>query len=314
MVADDTNQVVIGHHTARGWVIDATADRAIAAGDHNLGLSLYGTTVSVTLDGQAAVSHVYNAVTADGKFGLMSNAASSFDLVKITTNDNAFRVQTSHLEAVAAPDASVAGGGSAITSEALALIVQEAISRWSTLMQLGAAHLALLGQINFQVGDLEGLALSETAGNTVILDSDAAGYGWFIDATPADDAEFNLTDSTVLTATSSGAASGDMDLLSVVMHEMGHVLGFEHDPANDQLSNIMAVYLDAGRRTSATQETIANRQQTTYYFDEATGEFVSLDRYYTADELEEQTLAFYLSEEEATAGSASSVNDWVVQV
>jgi len=292
-------------------VIDASVTRTIAAGDHTLGLSIYGTTVSVTLDNQAAVSHVYNAVTTDGKFGLLSTTASSFGLVKVTTNDNAFRVQTGSLEAVAAADASVAAGGSTLTTDALAPIIQEAITRWSSLMQLDAGQTAMLDQITFQIGDLAGLTLGETAGSAIVLDIDAAGYGWFIDATASDDSEFTGFDSTGILAASSGTASGDMDLLSVVMHEMGHILGFEHQTANEQLSGVMAEYLTAGTRTSATQETIANRQEATYTFDEATGQFVRLDRRYTAEELEEQALAFYLAEEEATP--ATSPNDWLVQ-
>jgi hypothetical protein len=303
-VKADTSQVVIGHHTAKGWVIDEIVSRTIAAGDHTLGLSIYGTTVSVTLDNQAAVSHVYNAVTTDGKFGLLGTAASSFDLVKITTNDNAFRVQTNHLETALTADASAAGGGSTLTTDALAPIIKEAISRWSSLMQLDAAHLDLLNQITFQIWDFDGLVLGQAleADRTIILDSDAAGYGWFIDATASDDSEFAVN----------GTAAGDMDLLSVVMHEMGHILGFGHQTANEQLSGIMAEYLTAGTRTSMTREAIANRREATYYFDEATGQFVSLDKRYTADEPEEQELAFYLAEEGATA--ATSPNDWLVLV
>jgi len=67
-----------------------------------------------------------------------------------------------------------------------------------------------------------------------------------------------------------------------------------------------------GMRTSLTPETIANRQEVTYSFDEATGQFVSLDRKYTAEELEKLALAFYLDEEAEVM--PAGVNDWVVQV
>jgi hypothetical protein len=296
---------VIGHYSSKGWVIDKAVSKTIGAGDHVLGLTLAGTTVSVTLDGAAAVSHVYNAVTTDGKFGLFCNTASSFDTVTVTATDSAFRIQTSQVE-LAGADPSMAGGGSTLTTEALAPVIQEAIDRWSSLMNLSAAQLQLLNQTNFQIADFNGMVLGNAleASNTIILDSDAAGYGWFIDPTPADDAEF----------TAGGAAAGDMDLLSVVMHEMGHVLGFEHLTANAQLSGVMAEYPALGTRTSLTPETIANRQEVTYCFDEATGEFVTLDKRYTTEELEAQALAFYVKPEEETVGAAAGANDWVVEV
>ena len=60
----------------------------------------------------------------------------------------------------------------------------------------------------------------------VRLDDDGAGRGWFVDATPGDDAEFGLR------SAADGArrrpvspAAGGYDLLTVVMHELGHVLG-----------------------------------------------------------------------------------------
>ena len=34
------------------------------------------------------------------------------------------------------------------------------------------------------------MLLGETVGNTILIDRDAAGYGWFVDPTPADDVEF----------------------------------------------------------------------------------------------------------------------------
>ena len=41
-----------------------------------------------------------------------------------------------------------------------------------------------------QVADLPGGLLGEAVGKTILIDRDAAGYGWFVDPTPADDLEF----------------------------------------------------------------------------------------------------------------------------
>ena len=55
---------------------------------------------------------------------------------------------------------------------------------------LDAAALAKLAQVQFVISDLPGSYLGETEGNEIYIDSNAAGYGWFVDPTPATDEEF----------------------------------------------------------------------------------------------------------------------------
>jgi len=88
--------------------------------------------------------------------------------------------------------------------------------------------------VEFQVGDLSGQILGLTGNGTVFIDADAAGYGWFVDPTPLDDSEFT-----------GGTAEG-MDLLTAVMHEFGHVLGFRDVPA--ALDCLMSGTLEEGVR------------------------------------------------------------------
>jgi large repetitive protein len=60
---------------------------------------------------------------------------------------------------------------------------------------------------------------------TISIDDDANGVGWFVDSTAGDNSEFTGTD-TYFQATSNSAASGKYDLLTAILHEMGHTLGF----------------------------------------------------------------------------------------
>jgi hypothetical protein len=90
------------------------------------------------------------------------------------------------------------------------------------------------------VADLPGAAVGQTLSNTpstalragpstglrtsITLDLDAAGHGWFIDATPFDNSEFLPTSNPGEWIAKSGfVAEGKMDMLSVLLHEYGHV-------------------------------------------------------------------------------------------
>ena len=52
---------------------------------------------------------------------------------------------------------------------------------------------------------------------SILLDDDGAGWGWFVDPSPTTDDEF---------AAAEPNAAAHMDLLNVVMHEIGHALGY----------------------------------------------------------------------------------------
>ena len=88
---------------------------------------------------------------------------------------------------------------------------------------------------------LEGQAVFST---TMVPLTTAAGHGWFIDRTPWDD--FDFTD-----GHASGFAKDKVDLLSVLSHELGHLLGSDDDHTADSLSaNVMADALPLGVRRS----------------------------------------------------------------
>jgi hypothetical protein len=189
--------------------------------------------------------------------------------------------------------------------------------------------LASLNSVRFEIADLNGLALGETIGTTVLIDINAAGYGWFIDTTPSDDSEFkrNNGDGEML-ATASSLAYGDMDLLTVVMHELGHVLGLNHLDKDGQPYMVMDATLDAGERivpidVSALPKIGKNngngngngngaKETLTLVFDESSGKFVDTGNHRHA-RIDDQALKFDLSEwEYAGFGASDDDSDWIV--
>jgi hypothetical protein len=128
-----------------------------------------------------------------------------------------------------------------VTTDQLATILVEAEDRWAAL-GISAADLARLHGVTAVVADLPDgyLGAAPLYGNTIYVDVTAAGYGWFVDPTPADDSEFGL-------GAADGTAAGRMDLLTVVMHELGHVLGLDSKYDGDP-SDLMYAYLGTGDR------------------------------------------------------------------
>ncbi len=142
-------------------------------------------------------------------------------------------------------------GGVPLLSQAeLAPVLAAAINAWADA-GLSASDVALLHAVTVQIttlptGYLGGTALGST---TVALSADAAGWGWFIDPTPGPDAAFaQPAAATEWLAAPSSPASGHEDLLKVVMHELGHVLGLgDLNPATSP-TDLMAETLATGVR------------------------------------------------------------------
>jgi Ca2+-binding RTX toxin-like protein len=182
------------------------------------------------------------------------------------------------------------GSLAALTAPQLSPLVEDAKARWIA-SGLTTEQAATLASLHFTIADLDGATLGLTDGTSVLIDRTAAGYGWFIDPTPFTNEEFVnggsmvegrwsiVSDSSRLAvhdsrftsageapwqcfATPDSAAAGKMDLLTTVMHELGHVLGYDdhsvHSPLTLDHSTLMTETLPTGVRRSLLTDTFSS--------------------------------------------------------
>ena len=202
------------------------------------------------------------------------NTKGKTDIAKTTNNQPLYETAEGPAPATVSTDL--------LTDAELAPIVAEAKLLWEEALGAGDSRLGALNGVQVEVGNLPQDGLGATIGNTILIDTNAAGYGWFIDPTPGTDTEFaKRHGKSGLFAAPSSAAFGEMDLLSVVLHEFGHVLGYTDLGSNGNLPGIvMDGTLDAGERlltspvrtTKRTAKPAQERQA--LVFDEKSGEFL----------------------------------------
>jgi hypothetical protein len=132
-------------------------------------------------------------------------------------------------------------------SEATAM-AQAALARWAEAGLSDAAY-AKLQALRFEVANLPDGQLATANSSKITLDETAAGYGWFFDATPNDDSEFEVpVKNQELQTTEQSAAQGHIDLLTVLMRQLGSQVSRDPSVLKGPLGWLMEGSLDIGTR------------------------------------------------------------------
>ncbi len=136
-----------------------------------------------------------------------------------------------------------------LMQENLPAIFDAALNIWEASGQVTAEQMAQLRLVYPVITDLPSTQVGQLSGDVLSLDIDAAGHGWFVDPTPNDNSEFNtLVSLTQREASGNSHAVDDIDLLTVVLHELGHVLGKPDLDPVENLTDLMADTLPTGVR------------------------------------------------------------------
>ncbi|HEX4999366.1 MAG TPA: Calx-beta domain-containing protein, partial [Terriglobia bacterium] len=239
--AVSTSVVTVAYATADLTAL-ASEDYVATSGTLTFAPGQTSQTISVQVNGDRTLE-------ADEIFQVTLSAPSSATIalgtgfITILNDDRALMAATTSLE----------------STEQTSLRVEEATPLLMAAVELWASSGVAMGSvgkaITLTVADLPDGILALTSDTAIILDLDAAGYGWFVDATPLDSSEYVKTESG-LAARPNSDAYGRMDLLTVLAHEVGHALGYEHTE-----SGLMSEYLTGGARkldVSASDDTVVD--------------------------------------------------------
>ncbi len=149
-------------------------------------------------------------------------AGSVTGLVSVLSNDSqaspfTFAVTSEVVVGLDAANVPSSGSrGVTITPTQVLPILAAAIDQW-TLAGLSQAEKTQILSLPVMVRDLPGRTLAAASREGLLLDADAAGLGWFVDASPWEDAEFVI-----------GTRPAGVDLVTAVLNSLGRTLGREH--------------------------------------------------------------------------------------
>ncbi len=160
---------------------------------------------------------------------------------------------------VSALAAASPNGRTLTSNDQVAPVLAAAAAQWT--VRNPAASSSQLNRVDVRITDLPGRYLAVAGPGVIHVDADAAGYGWFVDATPLRNEEFTPTSRSSFRASAGSSGRDSIDLLTVLTHELGHALGLRDLPGNT--NSIMAGIIDPGVRripwTSAVDAALSRR-------------------------------------------------------
>ena len=184
-----------------------------------------------------------NAALDSGNSRKIESLKDQFDKYNSLESDLDQHNRSNNLFAASEPEGEI--NNEILDNATLGILAEEAIKQWNEYLISEQENPIQSGDVKFVVADLEGLTLGYSIGNTIYLDVNGAGHGWFVDNTAGLNEEYRQLGHTQesLVALKNSDAYGKMDLLSVVKHELGHILGKDHTD-----SGLMSSNLDVGER------------------------------------------------------------------
>ena len=152
--------------------------------------------------------------------------AMKYGTTKNETESSTVPVNGDQLLIVEAPAISTQVKTRTVTQNAAETVLESVVEQISP--PLTSDQRETLEAVNIEVVDLAAGTLGRAVPGTIYIDVNAAGFGWFVDATPTDNSEFSSSSELSLIALPDSEAAGHVDLWTVILHELGHLLGYEH--------------------------------------------------------------------------------------
>ncbi len=199
--------------------------------------------------GVADVNYVSSAV---GKTPLDYNAdingdgyvnQSDVGIAKLRQKDTAGSAPTTfpQFQLFAGPAGS--GGATALTEAEAQSLLPTAITAWQAAGLTGAG-VQLLERSSVLVADLGSNVLGLEAAGVIWINQTAAGHNWYVNQGPTAVLPFGVTGPGGERVAAAGtSAAGQVALLTVLEHELGHVLGLQD---NNQAGDLMDTTLGLG--------------------------------------------------------------------